>query len=60
MSAPRLVDALATARVVHDRATLEAAIVRMALVCRRQMSNATRPAATGPRMMTAVVDWFTA
>ena len=30
MSAPRLLDALATARVVHDRATLEAAIVRMA------------------------------
>ena len=30
MSAPRLADALATARVVHERATLEAAIVRMA------------------------------
>jgi len=30
MSAPKLADALATARVVHDHATLEAAIVRMA------------------------------
>jgi hypoxanthine phosphoribosyltransferase len=30
MSAPKLADALATSHVVHDRATLEAAILRMA------------------------------
>ena len=29
MSAPKLADALATSHVVHDRATLEAAILRM-------------------------------
>ena len=30
MSAPKLADALATSHVVHERATLEAAILRMA------------------------------
>jgi hypoxanthine phosphoribosyltransferase len=30
MSAPKLADALATSHVIHDRATLEAAILRMA------------------------------
>ena len=42
MSAPKLGDALATARVVHDRATLEAAIERMAAEIAPEYANDAR------------------